>query len=267
MPEPDRSSYDAKLRDRVWLIDSWLPSSVGSLLDAGCARGEAMRVYARRARYTVGIELDPEEVAAGRKADPTLELKQASCEAIPFPDHSFDAVVCADVIEHVGNEVRVLAELRRVLAPGGFLILTTPHRGWFDLLDPVNYPRRIAPMLWRLSPRLYSAIEKRTQDLAPEGRPGPARQVQHRHYRVQDLEALLERAGWDLDKAVERVFRGGGLLYVLWSNVVYFSSLGLRRYPRLHRLVLESGGQLADLDYRISWGRASFNLAVLVRRH
>ena len=255
-----------KLRERVWLIDSWLPSSLGRLLDAGCARGEATRVYARRATYTVGIELDPDEVAAGRERDPTLELRRASCEAIPFPDHSFDAVVCADVIEHVCDEVRVLSELRRVLAPGGFLILTTPHRGWFDLLDPVNYPRRVAPPLWRLSPRLYAAVEKRTRDLAPGGRPGPAREAEHRHYGVQDLEDLLQRAGWELDEAVERVFRGGGLLYALWSNVAYFSSLGLRRCPRLHRLVLEWGGELGHLDYRITWGRASFNLAVLVRR-
>ena len=255
-----------EVRDRVWLIDSWLPSGVDRLLDAGCARGEATRVYARKATYAVGIELDPEEVAAGRERDPTLELRQASCEAIPFPDHSFDAVVCADVIEHVSDEVRTLTELRRVLTPGGILILTTPHRGWFDLLDPVNYPRRVAPTLWRLSPRLYRAVEKRTRDLAPEGRPGPAREAEHRHYRVQDLEDLLQRAGWDLDKAVERVFRGGGLPYALWSNVLYFSSLGLRRCPRLHRLVLEWGGELGHLDYRISWGRASFNLAVLVRR-
>lgn len=254
-----------KLRDRVWLIDSWLPSNLDRLLDAGCAQGEATKVYARRAKYAVGIELDPEEVAAGRERDPTLELRQASCEAIPFPDHSFNAVVCSDVIEHVRDEVPVLAEFRRVLAPGGFLILTTPHRGWFDLLDPVNYPRRIAPTLWRMSPRLYMAIEKRTQDLAPEGLPGPARS-EHRHYRVQDLEDLLQRAGWELDKAVERVFRGGGLLYALWSNVLYFSSLSLRRCPRLHRLVLDWGGELGHLDYRISWGRASFNLAVLVRR-
>ncbi|HEY4812459.1 MAG TPA: class I SAM-dependent methyltransferase [Solirubrobacteraceae bacterium] len=255
-----------KLRDRVWLIDSWLPSSAGRLLDAGCARGEAMKVYARRATYAVGIELDPDEVAAGLQSDPALELRHASCEAIPFPDCSFDAVVCADVIEHVHNEVHVLAELRRVLAPGGLLILTMPHRGWFDLLDPVNYPRRIAPVLWGLSPRLYNALEKRTQDLAPEGRPGPARQAEHRHYRVQELEALLEHAGWDLDEAVERVSRGGGLPYALWSNVVYFSSLGLRRYPRLQRWVRAWGGELAHLDYRINWGRASFNLAVLIRR-
>jgi SAM-dependent methyltransferase len=255
-----------ELRDRVWLIDSWLPGSLGSLLDAGCARGDATRIYARRAKCAIGGEVSPNEVAAGRERDPTLELRHASCEAIPFPDHSFDAVVCADVIEHVRDEVRTLTELRRVLVPGGILIITTPHQGWFDLLDPVNYPRRVAPMLWRLSPRLYRAIEKRTQDLAPEGRPGPAREAEHRHYRVQDIEDLLQRAGWELDKGVERVFRGGGLPYALLSNVLYFTSLGMRRHPRLHRLVLEWGGKLGHLDYRINWGRASFNLAMLVRR-
>jgi SAM-dependent methyltransferase len=256
----------AKLRERVWLIDSWLPKEVGRLLDAGCARGEATVVYARRATHAAGIEVDPGELAAARERYPALELVQARCEAIPFPNGSFDAVVCADVLEHVEDEVQSLVELRRVLAPGGILILTTPHRGWFDRLDPVNYPRRIAPALWRLSPRLYGAIEHRTHDLAPEGRPGPAREAEHRHYRISDLEGLLAQAGWELEEAVEQVFRGGGLPYALWQNVGYFSSLVLRPLPRLHRFVLSCAGEVGHLDYRVCWGRASFNIAMLVRR-
>jgi SAM-dependent methyltransferase len=255
-----------KLLDRAWLIDSWLPGDAGRLLDAGCARGEATAVYAQKATSAVGIELNPEEVEAGRRQHPGLELRVAPCEAIPFPDGSFDAIICADVLEHVRDEIRTLAELRRVLAPGGILILTTPHRGWFDVLDPVNYARRIAPVLWRLAPRVYGAIERRTQDLAPEGRPGPAREAEHRHYRVEDLEQLLEHAGWELDGAVERVFWGGGLLYALWQNVAYFGSLALRSCPRLYRLVLALGGRIGHLDYRIRWGRASFNVALCVRK-
>ncbi len=255
-----------KLRDRVWLTDAWLPDEAGRLLDAGCARGETTAVYARKASSAVGIELNAEEVAAGREQHPWLELREATCEAIPFPDASFDTVVCADVLEHVQDEVRSLTELRRVLAPRGLLILTTPHRGWFDALDPVNYPRRVAPALWRLSPRLYGALERRTQDLGPMGRPGPAREAEHRHYRVGDLERLLEQAGWELDGAIERVLRSGGLPYALWQNIAYFSSLTLRSFPRLQRIVLAFGSRVGDLDYRIRWGRASFNVALRVRR-
>jgi SAM-dependent methyltransferase len=260
------STSPTKLRDRVWLIDSWLPSKVDRLLDAGCARGEATAVYARKASHAVGIELNSEDAADARARYPTLEFIQAACETIPFPESSFDAVVCADVLEHVRDEVRSLAEIRRVLEPTGLLILTTPHRGWFDRLDPVNYPRQIAPALWRLSPRIYRTLERRTQDLAPEGRPGAARAAEHRHYRVEEIERLLEQAGWELDGAVERVFRGGGLPYALWQNVGYFSSLALRPFPRLHRLVLSCGGEIGHLDYRIRWGRAAFNLALCVRR-
>ena len=83
---------------------------------------------------------------------------------------------------------------------------------------------------------------------------------------MSDLEGLLERAGWDLDGAVERVFRGGGLFYAAWQNVAYFSALALRPYPRVHGLVLGLGGRVGHLDYRTSWGAASFNVALLVRR-
>jgi SAM-dependent methyltransferase len=254
------------LRERGWLIDRWLPANAGRLLDAGCARGDETAIYAQKATYVAGIEFNPAEVVAGRERHPTLELKEAACEAIPFPDKSFDTVICADVLEHVLDEIKSLAELRRVLAPGGQLILTTPHRGWFDILDPVNYPRRLAPLLWRLSPRLYGAVEQRTKDFAPKGRPGPDREAEHRHYRVDELEKMLERAGWDLDDAVERVFRGGGLFYAGWQNVAYFSALALRPYPRLRRLVLSIGSKIGHLDYRTPWGGASFNVALLVRR-
>jgi SAM-dependent methyltransferase len=253
------------LRERTWLIDSWLPEEAGRLLDAGCARGDDTAIYARKATHAAGIEIDPREVLAGQERYPELELKQAICEDIPFPDGAFDSIVCADVLEHVQDEVKSLNELRRVLAPGGLLILTTPHRGWFDLLDPVNYPLRFAPLIWRLSPRLYNVLEARTQDLGSEGQPGPNRSVEHRHYRLEDLERLLRQAGWNLDGAVVRVYRSGGLLYALWQNAAYFSALVLRPFPKVQRLVLNAGSKVGHLDYRISWGSTSFNIAIMVR--
>src|ERR1700691_4229873 len=108
-----------KLRERGWLIDSWLPANAGRLLDAGCARGDETAIYAQRATYAAGIELNPADVIAGRERHPALELEAAACEAIPFPDGSFDTAICADVLEHVQDEVKSLAELRRVLTPGG----------------------------------------------------------------------------------------------------------------------------------------------------
>lgn len=251
-----------RLRERSRLIWSWLPEHPGRLLDAGCSRGSTTALYARRATSACGIDIGTQDVAAARVAHPDIDFWVAPCEAIPCPDNAFDTVVCADVLEHVANEAQALRELRRVLTPGGMLILTCPHAGWFDCLDPVNYPRRIAPWLWRRAPRLYQIIQSRTDDLAPEGHPGPLRQAEHRHYTVNDLAELLDNAGFG---AIERVARTGGLPYALWQNVAYITSLLLRPTPRLQRTVLRVGASVGDLDHRMPWGRAAYNVAVRAR--
>ena len=48
--------------------------------------------------------------------------------AYPYPDAAFHAVICSDVIEHVGQPNSMLQEMWRVLAPGGLLVVTTPVR-------------------------------------------------------------------------------------------------------------------------------------------
>ena len=252
-------------RERSWLIQRWLPAEPGRLLDAGCSRGDDTAVYAQAALLTCGIDVDNEDIAAASAAYPGIEFQVAACEAIPYPDESFDTVVCADVIEHVGDEVRALSEIRRVLSPGGLLILNSPHRGWFDWLDPVNYPRRLGPWLWRRAPRIYESLARHTQDLAPGGRPGLLREAEHRHYSSVDLERLLTAAGWE-PLRVDRVARTGGLFYALWQNVAYFASLVLRPVPRVHGAVLSLAGRIGHLDYRVPWGRAAFNVAIQIRR-
>jgi SAM-dependent methyltransferase len=54
----------------------------------------------------------------------------ADATALPFDDASFDAVTMFDVIEHVEDDARAIAEAKRVLRPGGFLLVTTPNEHW-----------------------------------------------------------------------------------------------------------------------------------------
>ncbi|HSC26189.1 MAG TPA: class I SAM-dependent methyltransferase [Vicinamibacterales bacterium] len=118
-PDPDWDYYPtylAKLEAvRRWLND--LPAST-RVLDAGCGEGVLVDEYADRLR----IEgLDP-NYSSGR-------VRRGSLTSLPYADASFDRALCLDVLEHLTFEEQPLAleELRRVLRPGGKLLVSVPN--------------------------------------------------------------------------------------------------------------------------------------------
>ena len=119
-----------------------LPLPAGSeLLDAGCGGGRNLVELARFGDVSA-IEPSPPsfEKASGRGIGRVL---RASLEEMPFPDESFDLITCLDVIEHVQDDLAGLATLRRVVRPGGFLIVTVPAYRWlWSEHDRVNHHYR-----------------------------------------------------------------------------------------------------------------------------
>jgi SAM-dependent methyltransferase len=79
-----------------------------------------------RGRWTA-VDLLPDELARWRALDPALDLRVEDARAMSFADGSFDAVACVSVIEHVegAGDAAAMAEIWRVLRPGGVLHLTT----------------------------------------------------------------------------------------------------------------------------------------------
>ncbi len=101
-----------------------LPGSPGRLLDVGCATGIFLDL-ARGAGWDVaGVELS-ERHAAYARDDFGLEVWQGDFLAAPFPPGSFAAVTMWDFLEHVLDPPAVLAQARRLLAPGGVLMVFT----------------------------------------------------------------------------------------------------------------------------------------------
>jgi len=75
----------------------------------------------------VAIDVLPDEIARWRGLDPDLDLRVADARALPFADGSFDTIACVSVIEHVvgDGDATAMAEMWRVLRPGGVMHLTT----------------------------------------------------------------------------------------------------------------------------------------------
>ena len=97
----------------------------GRLLDVGCGAGFFLKAAERQGWEVEGIEISS---AAAEYARTVLGLRVrlARLEEAAFPDSAFDVVTLLDTLEHLGDPLRTLSEVRRVLKPGGRIILNTP---------------------------------------------------------------------------------------------------------------------------------------------
>lgn len=107
-----------------------------TILDAGCGRGETLLACARAGAAVAGIDYSEAAVELTREMledFPDADLRVGSVTDLPWPDDTFDRVQFSDVIEHLDapQTVPALAEFRRVLKPGGYLVVHTAPNLWF----------------------------------------------------------------------------------------------------------------------------------------
>lgn len=182
------------------------------LLDVGCGDGTYAIALTGQGARVVGVDLSAEMIpsagARARSAGRSPVFVRADLNRLPFPDRSFDAVLAVTVLCFVRDVGRALREMRRVLAPGGRLVLGDLHR-W---------------SLWALGRRVRGALG------SPIWRSA-------RFHSAGQLRRLLEAAGlvvesvrgavyyppwtpaarvlWRIDRHLSRVMTGGGAFLVL----------------------------------------------------
>jgi len=116
-----------------------------AVLDAGCGEGYGLELLrAAGADRVIGVDLDQRTVAHARAvygaADPDIEVVAAELGQLPLADDAVALCVSFQVIEHLHDIPGYLAELQRVTAPGGTIMIATPNRLTFtpDSDTPVN---------------------------------------------------------------------------------------------------------------------------------
>lgn len=99
----------------------------GRVLNAGCGEGLYASILEAQPRVTTIVNVDLSRPAIARHAKDTRHRDaQASVAALPFDAHVFDAAVCSEVLEHIPDDSAAVAELARVLKPGGLLLVSVP---------------------------------------------------------------------------------------------------------------------------------------------
>ncbi|BCT91857.1 hypothetical protein LYSHEL_08810 [Lysobacter helvus] len=122
-----------------WHRYVWCNRAVAGLrvLDVACGEGYGSALLARSAAHVQGVDISADAVRHARErygAAGRVEFTEASAAALPFADATFDAIISFETIEHIDADLqaRMVAELRRVLRPDGFLVLSSPNRAVYS---------------------------------------------------------------------------------------------------------------------------------------
>lgn len=109
-----------------------------SVLDAACGVAYGSRMLAQAgAREVIGVDLAAAVLTAVEsEMPPEVQLRPGDLHDLEFEDGRFEVIVCFEAIEHITESGVVLDELRRVLAPGGLLLISSPNRGVYPDGNP-----------------------------------------------------------------------------------------------------------------------------------
>jgi ubiquinone/menaquinone biosynthesis C-methylase UbiE len=136
---------DIAFRRRACTVLEYIDPQPGDrILEDGCGLGFYLHLLGRLSQARVwGVELDRARLAAslddGHASKAALAQGDVTC--LPFADGAFDKLIISEVLEHLDDDAVAVAEMLRVLKPGGVCAVTVPHAGYPPLWDPLNYGR------------------------------------------------------------------------------------------------------------------------------
>jgi SAM-dependent methyltransferase len=163
-------------RRAVRLLDYLELADGRRILDCGCGMGFYLLAMSRLRQVELyGVDSDQRRLAQAGALGTGAQLAEADATQLPFPDEWFDAVLLSEVLEHVPDDAAALAEIRRVLRPGGVLAISVPNARypfWWDPInatwaalggDPIRRGRLVG--IWTNHERLYEAedLERRVR--------------------------------------------------------------------------------------------------------
>lgn len=154
MPRPKDSKLDFYLSraqgmskhssDRIAkLLEVVSTLSAKKLLDIGCGDGSLSLLVQQvsGAKEVFGVEMSALAARQAKSRGIAASRMDIEKSPLPYKDRSFDLVLCGDLLEHIFNPSDVINEIRRVLKPKGYLVLTAPNlASWYNrLIFPLGF--------------------------------------------------------------------------------------------------------------------------------
>jgi SAM-dependent methyltransferase len=139
-PAPSADTEFGNLDANVRFLDhSGLLLPGKRILEIGSGRGTLLHLLHSRGLDVVGLEANADRIAEARTRYDHITIQQTSGTALPFPDSSFDIVLSFDVFEHIRDSDAHLAEVKRVLRPGGWYLLQTPNKWTNTIFETLRW--------------------------------------------------------------------------------------------------------------------------------
>ena len=180
----DTGEPDIIQKINLFIFDKYFNNGK-KVLDIGCWTGGWPRLLVKKNVKVYALEPSAPALHIARSDNKNVSFKQGSVFKLPYENDSFDVVTFWMVLEHLPNksEGRALLEIKRVLKPGGFLLLSTPHWQWANnIMDVAHFLKG------------------------------------HRHYSRKKLTALITSSGLDIND----LFVRGGFWNAFSVDIFYF---------------------------------------------
>jgi len=236
LPKPfGRSPFAVRLLD---------PKPQDRVLNIGCFNG-ALEYYYLNGKVLEfhGIDVNKDAIDQAKNWSTEIlgsgnNFQVAAAEKIPFPDESFDKVLCLDVFEHVNDEKKTASEIYRILKPGGVLVLSVPH-DFLNFLDPDDLTRGFRNFIRRYV------------------RPKPLlSHPKHRHYSEEKLREFFSEFNFEV------THRSG--TPVFWFLTMLYGGVGLP--SKIIEPLSKVTSYLENWDYKTAM-RTGFNIMIKMKKN
>jgi ubiquinone/menaquinone biosynthesis C-methylase UbiE len=166
------------------------------VLDIACGEGYGTAMLARKARKVYGVDISNETVshASAKYNAPNISFTVGSCDSIPLPDHSIDIVVSFETIEHHDKHVEMMLEIKRVLRPGGVVIISSPDKQVYSLDANYTNPFHVKELFADEFERLLADHFKNIRSFGQK--------ISYGSFLVQNQGSSPQKYYWDEDGKV-----------------------------------------------------------------